>query len=57
MIALLQSEGFTTASTIERKNRIDVYASSFSTREEAEQNLKQLKQNFPNHRDAWILKK
>lgn len=57
MIALLQSEGFTTASTIERPNRIDVYASSSSTQEEAEQNLKQLKKDFPNHRDAWVLKR
>ena len=57
MIALLQSEGFTTASTIERPNRIDVYASHFSTREEAEQSLKLLKQNFPNHRDAWVMKR
>lgn len=57
MIALLQSEGFTTASTIERPNRIDVYVSSFSTQEEANQNLKQLKKDFPNHRDAWVLKR
>lgn len=57
MITLLQSEGFPTASTIERPNRIDVYASHFSTREEAEQNLKQFKQDFPNHRDAWVLKR
>ncbi len=56
MISLLHSEGFSTASMINRSNRIDVYASSFSTREEAEQNLKQLKKDFPNHRDAWVLK-
>ena len=56
MISLLHSEGFSTASMIDRPNRIDVYASSFSTREEAEQNLKQLKKDFPNHRDAWVLK-
>lgn len=57
MIALLQSEGFSTASTIERSNRIDVYASHFSTREEAELNLRKLKQDFPNHKDAWVLKR
>lgn len=57
MIALLNSEGFSAASFIDRPDRIDVYASSFSTREEAEQNLKQLKKDFPNHRDAWVLKK
>jgi hypothetical protein len=53
MIALLHAEGFSTASVIDRPNRIDVYALSFTTREEAEQNLKQLKKDFPNHRDAW----
>ncbi|MDO5522662.1 MAG: hypothetical protein Q4G48_01300 [Bacteroidia bacterium] len=57
MIALLQSEGYTGASSIERSNRIDVYAASFSTHEEAEENLKQLRQNFPHHRDAWILER
>ncbi|MPM54343.1 hypothetical protein SDC9_101121 [bioreactor metagenome] len=57
MIVLLHSEGFSTASTIDRSDRIDVYTSSFSTREEAEQNLKQLKRDFPSHKDAWILKK
>ena len=57
MIALLHSEGFSAASVIDRPNRIDVYALSFSTREEAEQNLKQLKKDFPNHRDAWVLKR
>ena len=56
MIALLHSEGFSTASVIDRPDRIDVYAFSFSSREEAEQNLKQLKKDFPNHRDAWVLK-
>lgn len=57
MITLLRSEGFSTASGIDRSDRIDVYASSFSTHEEAKQNLKQIKKKFPNHRDAWILKK
>ncbi|MDO5665592.1 MAG: SPOR domain-containing protein [Bacteroidia bacterium] len=57
MIALLHSEGFSNVSTIERPARIDVYISHFSTRAEAEQNLEQLKQDFPNHQDAWILKR
>ena len=57
MIALLHSEGFSTASAIDRPDRIDVFTSSFSTREEAEQNLRQLKRDFPGHKDAWILKK
>jgi hypothetical protein len=57
MINLLKSEGYSDASFFKRPNRTTVYAASFSTREEADQHLKQLKQNFPNHQDAWILKK
>lgn len=57
MINLLKSEGFSDASILERNNRIDVFASSHTSREEAEQILKQLKQDFPNHKDAWVLKR
>ena len=57
MIASLQSDGFSHASTLERPGRIDVYSSSYSSREEAERKLKELKQDFPKHRNAWVLKR
>lgn len=57
MIARLHSEGFTDAATLERPGRIDVYALSFASYQEASQSLKQFKQDFPNHRDAWILRR
>lgn len=56
-VALLRSEGFTSSSVLERPNRIDVYTSFFHTREEAEENLGQLRQKYPHHRDAWVLKR
>lgn len=56
MLENLRSEGYTNCNTIDKSNRIDVYAASFTTREEANKIANELRQNA-NYRDAWVLKK
>ncbi|HOV71965.1 MAG TPA: SPOR domain-containing protein, partial [Dysgonamonadaceae bacterium] len=56
MKAMLESEGFTQTSWLERPGRIDVYAASFTDREAADDFLKKVHSQYPHHRDAWILK-
>lgn len=54
----LESEGFTSNGWLRRRpGRIDVYAASFHEREEAETYLREVHQEYPTHRDAWILKR
>jgi len=53
---MLESEGFTQTSWIERPGRIDVYAASFADRDSAKNFLKKVHSQYPHHRDAWILK-
>lgn len=56
MKAMLESEGFSQTSWLERPGRIDVYAASFTDREAADDFLKKVHSQYPHHRDAWILK-
>lgn len=56
MIDNLRSDGYTNCNTIDKPTRIDVYAASFSTREEANKVSKELRQN-PKYKDAWVLEK
>ena len=55
MKAMLESEGFTQTSWLERPGRIDVYAASFTDPEAANDFLKKVHSQYPHHRDAWIL--
>lgn len=57
LIESLQEEGFTNASWLERPERFDVYAASFSSEEDAESYLKEVHKNYPKHIDAWILER
>lgn len=52
----LKEEGFSKTSWLERKGRIDVYVASFSSLSEAESYTAEIHKNYPNHRDAWVLK-
>lgn len=54
---LLKDEGFTGTDWIERPGRIDVYAASFTDKTQAETFLKDVHSNYPNHADAWVLKR
>lgn len=53
---MLESEGFTQTSWIERPGRIDVYVASFADQDSAKNFLKKVHSQYPHHRDAWILK-
>ncbi len=52
----LKAEGFTGTNWLERPDRIDVYAASFNNIIQAEDYLRKVHKQFPNHSDAWILK-
>ena len=54
MIEKLKSDGFNECNTIEKPNRIDVYAVSFSSKQEAENMAKEMRQNFDIYKDAWV---
>lgn len=54
---LLLDEGFHQAGRLERPDRIDVYAASFTDKTAAEVYLREVHKKFPMHTDAWILKR
>lgn len=54
---LLLNEGFHQTGWLERPDRIDVYAASFTDESAARLYLKEVHKKFPRHNDAWILKK
>lgn len=54
---LLHDEGFHQTGWLERSDRIDVYAASFSDESAAKIYLKEVHKKFPSHHDAWILKR
>lgn len=54
---LLLEEGFHQTGWLERSDRIDVYAASFTDESAAKVYLKEVHKKFPGHSDAWILKK
>ncbi len=54
MIDRLKSDGFINCNSIERSNRIDVYADGFSTREEAETIAREMRQKFEIYSEAWV---
>ena len=53
----LLDEGFHQTAWLERPDRIDVYAASFTDENAAKVYLKEVHKKFPRHTDAWILKK
>lgn len=53
----LLDEGFHQSGLLERPDRIDVYAASFTDKNAAEVYLREVHKKFPSHSDAWILKK
>lgn len=57
MMENLLSEGLNETGWMQRPGRIDVYAASFTDKEAAENSLKEIHQDFPDLRDAWILKR
>lgn len=56
MIAKLKEEGFNDCNSIDRAERIDVYAASFSTKEEAEKMARDVRNNFNSYKEAWVKK-
>ena len=54
---LLLDEGFHQTGWLERPDRIDVYAASFSDEAAAKVYLKEVHKKFPGHNDAWVLKR
>ena len=54
---LLLDEGFHQTGWLERPDRIDVYAASFTDETAAKVYLKEVHKKFPGHIDAWILKR
>lgn len=54
---LLLDEGFHQTAWLERPDRIDVYAASFTDENAAKVYLKEVHKKFPRHTDAWILKR
>lgn len=57
MMENLLDRGFSERGWMKRPGRIDVYAVSFTQKEEAENALRKLHNEYPAHRDAWILKR
>ena len=53
----LRAEGFSQVYWLERPGRIDLYTAVFTDRAEAENYLKTLHKQYPNHSDAWIMKR
>lgn len=56
-LSRLKSQGFQTASMIERPRRLDVYSASFSDRDEAQTFLHKFQTDNPQYKDAWILER
>lgn len=56
-LQLLREEGFHQSGKLERTDRFDVYAASFTDENAARVYLKEVHQKFPGHADAWILKR
>ncbi|NLX67493.1 MAG: hypothetical protein GXZ19_12160 [Bacteroidales bacterium] len=56
-IQLLLDEGFHQTGQLERPDRFDVYAASFTDEAAAKVYLKEVHKKFPTHTDAWILKR
>ncbi|WP_298647309.1 hypothetical protein [uncultured Proteiniphilum sp.] len=54
---LLIDEGFHQTGWLQRPDRIDVYAASFTDKNAAEVYLREVHKKFPTHTDAWILKR
>lgn len=54
---LLLEEGFHQTGLLERPDRIDVYAASFTDENAAKVYLKEVHKKFSGHNDAWILKR
>ena len=57
MMENLMDGGFSERGWMKRPGRIDVYAASFSNREEAEDTLRKIHLKYPAYREAWILKR
>ena len=57
MMENLLEGGFSERGWMKRPGRIDVYAVSFAEREVAESTLRMIHNEYPAHRDAWILKR
>lgn len=53
----LKAEGFSQVYWLERPGRIDLYTAVFTDRAEAENYLRTLHKQYPNHSDAWIMKR
>ncbi len=56
MIDRLKSDGFSHCNSINKTDRIDVYAASFSTKEEAEKHAREIRQNYDSYKEAWVKK-
>ncbi|KUK78240.1 MAG: hypothetical protein XD92_0435 [Proteiniphilum acetatigenes] len=57
MMANLLENGFSDRGWMIRPGRIDVYALSFADREDAQSTLRKIHKEYPDYRDAWILKR
>lgn len=57
MMEKLLDGGFPERGWMKRSGRIDVYAASFTEREEAESTLRKMHKDYPAYGDAWILKR
>lgn len=57
MMENLLKDGFSDRGWMRRPGRIDVYARSFAEKEDAVSTLRKIHKEFPDYRDAWILKR
>lgn len=57
LLKKVQTEGFYNAGIVESADRIRIYALSFTDKEEANNHLLQFRENYPNHKDAWLFSK
>lgn len=55
-IESLKAEGFTNVGSMPRAGRTDVFVESFADKTEAYTFVREIHKNYPNHRDAWVLK-
>lgn len=56
ILADLQKQGLSTASTLKKYNRINVFAASFDKEGEAYEFLRTFRNEKPKYKDAWVLK-
>lgn len=56
-LSTLQAHGFVNASMLERTGRLDVYAASFTNKDEAQSFLSKFQSENPKYHDAWLLKR